>query len=82
GEQYNGNQTWIIVDDDIDISNSDEVFWAIASRCRPEQGVQVIPGTAVWQLDPRLRPDERSDPNKDEGRKHYSAHNLVINACR
>jgi 4-hydroxy-3-polyprenylbenzoate decarboxylase len=82
GEQYNGNQTWIVVDDDIDVSNSDEVLWALASRCVPEHGVKVIPGTAVWQLDPRVRPEDRSDPNKDEGRKHYTAHNLVINACR
>jgi len=82
GEQYNGNQTWIVVDDDIDVSNSDEVLWALASRCVPEHGVQVIPGTAVWQLDPRVRPEDRSDPNKDEGRKPYTAHNLVINACR
>ncbi len=82
GEQYNGNQTWIVVDEDIDVSNSDEVMWALASRCIPEHGVQVIPGTAVWQLDPRVRPEDRSDPNKEEGRKPYPAHNLVINACK
>ena len=82
GKQYNGHQIWIVVDDDIDVANADEVMWAMASRCIPEQGVQVIPGTAVWQLDPRVRPGDRSDPNKDQGRKHYTAHNLVINACR
>jgi UbiD family decarboxylase len=81
GEQHAGNQTWILVDDDIDVSNPHEVFWAMASRCAPEHGVKVIPGTAEWQLDPRMRPGERSNPDHD-GRVRYSAHNLVINACR
>ena len=82
GDQYMGHHIWVLVDDDIDISRPEEVLWAVAGRCAPEMGVQVIPGTAVWQLDPRLRPEDRSDPNQGEGRKRYTAHNLVINACR
>jgi hypothetical protein len=41
-----------------------------------------VQGTAYWQLDPRIRPDSRSDPSQEEGRKHYRADHLVINACR
>lgn len=82
GDQYSGNHIWVLVDDDIDITNPGEVLWAIASRCIPEHGITVTPGTAVWQLDPRIRPGERSNPDKEKGRKRYSAHNLVINACR
>jgi 3-polyprenyl-4-hydroxybenzoate decarboxylase len=81
GDQYAGNYIWILVDDDIDITNLQEVLWAVATRCIPEHGVKVIPGTAVWQLDPRVRPEDRSSPDT-KGRKRYSAHNLVINACR
>jgi 4-hydroxy-3-polyprenylbenzoate decarboxylase len=81
GEQYAGNAIWILVDDDIDITNTEEVLWAVATRCAPERAVKVIAGTAVWQLDPRIPPEGRSSPDKG-GRKHYSAHNLVINACR
>ncbi len=82
GDRYNGHQTWIIVDDDIDVADPREVLWAVASRCRPESGVQVIPGTAVWQLDPRIPPEERSNPDAAHGRASYTAHNLVIDACR
>lgn len=82
GEQYNGHHIWVIVDDDIDVSNEAEVLWAIASRCAPERGVTVVPGTAVWQLDPRIPPEGRSDPNKEHGRSAYTAHDLVLNACR
>lgn len=82
GDRYNGHQTWVIVDDDIDVTNANEVLWAIASRCIPERGVKVIPGTAVWQLDPRIPPEDRSNPELEHGRSSYTAHNLVINACR
>jgi 4-hydroxy-3-polyprenylbenzoate decarboxylase len=82
GRQYRGHNIWILVDDDIDVTNPHEVFWAIASRCSPEIGVQVIQGTAVWQLDPRIPPDGRSNPDDDHGRAPYTAHDLVINACR
>ncbi len=82
GDQYMGHHIWVLVDDDIDISKSEEVLWAIAGRCAPEIGITVIPGTAVWQLDPRVRPEDRSDPSQQKGRTSYTAHNLVINACR
>jgi 4-hydroxy-3-polyprenylbenzoate decarboxylase len=81
GDQYMGHHIWVLVDDDIDVTNTAEVLWAVASRCAPESGVKVIPGTAVWQLDPRVRPEDRSNPDKS-GRRTYTAHNLVINACR
>jgi len=81
-QSYYGHQMWVLVDEDIDASNPHEVLWAIASRCAPEIGVTVVPGTAYWQLDPRIRPDDRSDPDQNEGRKHYTAHHLVINALR
>ncbi len=53
----------------------------MGTRCVVEHGVNVIPGTALDQLDPRIPPGQQSDPTK-EGRQPYSAHNLVINACR
>lgn len=81
GDIYRGHQVWVFVDDDIDASSADAVIWAIASRCAPQRGVSVVPADAVWQLDPRIPPEDRSDPG-EAGRKRYPAHNLVINACR
>jgi len=82
GDQYSGHHIWVLVDEDIDITNPAEVLWAIAGRCAPEQDVKVIPGTAVWQLDPRIPSQHRSNPDGEQGRKRYVADNLVINACR
>jgi 4-hydroxy-3-polyprenylbenzoate decarboxylase len=82
GDQNSGHHIWILVDEDIDVSNPAEVFWAIAGRCAPERDIKIVPGTGIWQLDPRLGPEERSSPDKAGKRKRYTAHNLVINACR
>ncbi len=81
GDQHSGNHIWVLVDEDIDLLYTEEVLWAIASRCIPESGVTIVPGTAVWQLDPRIPPGQASDPSM-KGREKYNAHNLVINACR
>ena len=81
GAQYSGHHIWVLVDDDIDVSNPAAVFWAIASRCAPEHGIKVIPGTAVWQLDPRIPPEARAEPGVT-ARWRYSAHSLILNACR
>ena len=81
GDQHSGNHIWILVDDDIDPSNTEEVLWAMASRLIPHSAVTLVPGTAVWQLDPRIPPGQRSDPS-GEGRHSYRADNLVLNACR
>jgi 4-hydroxy-3-polyprenylbenzoate decarboxylase len=51
GDQYMGHHIWILVDEDIDVTNPAEVLWAMAGRCAPENGVQVVPGTGFWQLD-------------------------------
>jgi 4-hydroxy-3-polyprenylbenzoate decarboxylase len=81
GDQHSGHHIWVVVDDDIDPSNTEEVLWAIASRCIPEHAVTLVPGTAQWQLDPRIPPGGRSDPT-GHGRSRYKADSMVINACR
>ncbi len=81
GEQWGGNHIWVLVDEDVDIQNTKEVLWAMGTRCIPQHGVTIIPGTATDQLDPRIPPGDQSDPTK-EGRTSYEAHNLIINACR
>ncbi len=82
GEQYSGHHFWVVVDDDIDITNKSEVLWAIASRCRPEDGVTIVHGTAIEQLDPRIPPGEESAPSKEGRKGRYEAGNLILNACR
>ena len=45
----------IVTDDDIDISNPDEVDWAVALRVQADQDVIVIPGARGKHLDPSTK---------------------------
>jgi 4-hydroxy-3-polyprenylbenzoate decarboxylase len=65
----------IVVDDDIDPSNLSEVVWAIATRCDPEKGIDIIRGCWDSPVDPLL------DPKKvEEG--DITNTRAIINACR
>lgn len=65
----------IVVDDDVDPSDQEQVLWAIATRCDPEEDIDVIRGAASHHLDPRLPPDKRAAGN-------YTSSRAVIDACR
>ena len=82
GEQYSGHHIWVVVDDDVDITNNAEVLWVIASRLRPEDGTTIVRSTAKEQLDPRIPPGDESDPSKYGRGQRYEAANLILNACR
>jgi len=42
----------IVVDEDIDIDNIDEIFWALATRLNPAKGVMIIEDATISSLDP------------------------------
>jgi len=42
----------IVVDEDVNIYDPSDVFWAIATRCCPERDVIVIPGVPSFRRDP------------------------------
>jgi 4-hydroxy-3-polyprenylbenzoate decarboxylase len=65
----------IVVDEDIDPSNTDEVLWAMWTRSDPETSVTVVPNCRSQPLDPRLPPEKRA--NRD-----YTGSRLVIDATR
>lgn len=70
---YNGKIV-VVVDDDVDISNPDELLWAIATRTDCET-VDVIRG--VWT--------GGADPSTDPGRRRLGtpvSARLLIDACR
>ncbi|HEY3115885.1 MAG TPA: UbiD family decarboxylase [Chloroflexota bacterium] len=81
-----GNNIWVLVDEDVDIFNTQEVLWAVASRTIPQSGVRIIEGTASMELDPRIPPARRPTPKnllaKERVRNTYRADSLIINACR
>jgi len=53
---FGANMEWIkfciVVDEDVNIYDSSDVFWAIATRCCPERDVIVIPGIPSFRRDP------------------------------
>jgi 3-polyprenyl-4-hydroxybenzoate decarboxylase len=48
----------IVVDDDIDPSNVGQVLWAMATRSRPSESIDILRETWSTFLDPSLNPPE------------------------
>jgi 3-polyprenyl-4-hydroxybenzoate decarboxylase len=48
----------IVVDDDIDPTNVHQVLWAMATRSRPSQSIDILRETWSTFLDPSLNPPE------------------------
>jgi 4-hydroxy-3-polyprenylbenzoate decarboxylase len=49
----------IVVDDDIDISDLNEVMWAVVTRSDPERSIDIIHRAWSTPLDPRIEPERR-----------------------
>jgi len=69
------NRFLILVDEDIDPSNTKDVLWALATRCEPSDDINILRGMRGTPLDPRLSPEKRK--NRD-----YSHSMAIMNACR
>ncbi len=64
------NVKWaIVVDGDIDIYNSEQVEWALATRVQPHRDVIITPnGDPGLALDPAIPPEDRTHPNAHTSR--------------
>ena len=49
----------IVVDDDVDITNSEEVIWAISSRSDPVQSIDILRRCWSGPLDPRIPVEDK-----------------------
>jgi 4-hydroxy-3-polyprenylbenzoate decarboxylase len=68
--------TWIIiVDDDIDPSNMDEVWWAMLTRRSPKDAIEFVSEGWSTLLDPTVTPDKR-------GRGDISNTKAIVLACK
>lgn len=68
---YLGRYT-IVVDEDIDPTNTNDVLWALSTRSDPEQDIEIIRRSWSGPLDPMIR--------KSDKRRHSSR--AVIDCCR
>lgn len=69
------NRFVIIVDEDIDPSDPQQVLWALATRCDPENQIDIIKGTRGSVIDPVLHPDKKK-------RGELGLSTAIIVACR
>ena len=65
----------IVVDDDIDPSNTFEVLWAMATRCDPDKSIDIVRDCWSSPLDPMITPEMRRQ-------RDYSHSTALISACR
>ena len=65
------NKYVIVVDDDVDPTNTSEVLWAMVTRSRPAQSIEILRETWSTYLDPSQNPPEI----RPSGSK------CLINAC-
>jgi 4-hydroxy-3-polyprenylbenzoate decarboxylase len=49
----------IVVDDDIDPSNTDDMLWAMASRCDPAEDIDILRRCWSGPLDPIIHPTKK-----------------------
>jgi len=66
------NRWTVVVDDDIDVTSTDEVIWAMCSRVDPRADVDVLAGGWSTPLDPMSYPPDKRNLNA----------RVVVNACR
>jgi 4-hydroxy-3-polyprenylbenzoate decarboxylase len=50
----------VIVDEDVDVTNLEEVWWAITTRLHPRHGIHVLDGKVANPLIPFLTPADRA----------------------
>lgn len=61
----------IVVDDDIDVTDLEEVMWAVVTRADPETSLDLIHRAWSGPLDPAIPPDKKGFNSR-----------LIIDACR
>ncbi|MGB9887460.1 MAG: UbiD family decarboxylase [Moorellales bacterium] len=44
----------VVVDEDVDIHSPEDVTWAVATRCRPDQDILILSGLPGYPIDPAV----------------------------
>jgi 4-hydroxy-3-polyprenylbenzoate decarboxylase len=65
----------IVTDDDVDVTNLEQLIWAVAMRTDPKHSIQFIDGSWDSPADPALSPQKR-----EAGDFTHSV--AIINACK
>ena len=65
----------VVVDEDIDVTNLDDVMWAVSTRCDPASAIDIVRNTWSTPLDPSISPAQREAGDFTNSR-------AIIDACR
>jgi 4-hydroxy-3-polyprenylbenzoate decarboxylase len=65
----------VVVDDDVDVSDLEELMWAMVTRSDPDESIDIIREAWSTPLDPRISPDKRAKGDFTNSR-------AIIDACR
>ncbi len=65
----------VVVDDDIDVSDLEDLMWGMLFRSDPATSIDIIKGAWSTMLDPSIAPDDKDMGNTTNSR-------AVIDACR
>jgi 4-hydroxy-3-polyprenylbenzoate decarboxylase len=65
----------VVVDDDVDVTNLEELIWAMITRSDPATSIDIIHNCWSTPLDPRISPEDRAKGNLTNSR-------AIIDACR
>jgi len=65
----------VVVDDDVDVTNLEELIWAMITRSDPATSIDIIHNCWSTPLDPRIPPEEKAKGNLTNSR-------AIIDACR
>ncbi len=75
GSSVYGCKMVIVVDDDIDVSNLEQLIWAMVSRYDPATSVDILRRMRSTPADPRLTPEQRKV-------RDFTNSRMVIDATR
>ena len=65
----------VVVDDDIDVTNLEEVMWAVSTRCDPAASIDIVRNAWSTPLDPSISPQNREA-------RDFTNSRAIIDACR
>jgi UbiD family decarboxylase len=65
----------VVVDDDVDVSNLEDLIWAMVTRSDPATNIDIITKTWSTPLDPRITPEQKEAGDNTNSR-------AIIDACR
>ena len=70
-----GNRWVIVTDDDIDVTNLEELIWAALTRAEPGVSIDLVTGAKAAVSHPRITPQDRA-------RRNFTNARMIIDACR